>query len=162
MDILLRHDCILHPEDWQKNILLPFEIPKAYDRLAILLQYGPKEVCDRAVISPQIEACVARYFPPGTQLSDKDREKYPCLYNFVTLSLDCGEEYIGCAHRHPPRQTICIAQERASWGFQPHAITKGLWRVVLHVQAVVAGTVDCHVAVCGLEKGEHDDLLPSI
>lgn len=162
MEVLLRHDCTLRPEDARKNILLPFSVPKSFDRLAILLHYGPKEVRDPAIIQPQIEACVQRYFPPGTTLTARDMEEYPCLFNFVTLSLDCGDTYIGCAHRHPPKQTIFIAENSASWGFAPHPITQGAWRVALHVHAVVAGTVDCHIAVCGLEKGENDERLPSI
>lgn len=162
MDILMEYHAVFRPEDWRQNILLPFDVPKQYDRLAVRLYYGPKEVRDPAVIRPQIEECVRRYWPEGARLSETDMQEYECLFNFVTLSLDCGAEYVGCAHRHPPEQTIFVSEREASPGFAPRAVTPGLWRVVLHVQAVIAGEVDCRAAVFGLERGENDAAIPAI
>lgn len=162
MDVLLRDDLKFTVADVRRNVLLPFHVDKAYDRLVVLLHYGPKAISDPAIIMPQIEECVRLYFPAGYQLTEEDMKEYNQLFNFVTLSVDCDGEYVGCAHRHPPEQKIVISENGSSWGFAPYAASPGDWRVVLHVQAVVDGTVDCHIAVCGLERGETDDLLPSI
>lgn len=162
MDILLRQDFAFHLEDVRKNFLLPFYVEKNYDRLVVLLHYGPKSVSDPTIIGPQIEKCVERYFPKGYQLTEEDMKEFQQLFNFVTLSVDYNGTYVGCAHRHPPEQQIVISSAGSSWGFAQQAADPGDWRVVLHVQAVVDGTVDCAVAVCGMERGESDDLLPSI
>ena len=162
MDVLLEYHAVFRPEDWRQNILLPFQVPKGYDRLVVRLHYSPKEVRDPAIIRPQIEECVRKYWPKGTQLSETDMEEFNCLYNFVTLSLDCGGDYVGCAHRHPPEQTIIVSAQEASPGFAPRAVTAGEWRVVLHVQAVVDGEVDFRAAVFGLEGGEGDDCIPAV
>lgn len=162
MDKLMEYQAAFCLEDVQRNVLLPFTLPQDYEQLAVRLHYGPKEVRDPEIIRPRIEECVRKYFPPGVTLTEKDMEEYPCLLNFVTLSLDCGEEYVGCAHRHPPDQTILVSEREASPGFFRRRAGKGPWRVVLHVQAVVAGTVDCHVAVFGLKGGERVDEIPAV
>lgn len=149
-------------EDVRKNILIPFRTERDYERLAICLRYGPKSIRDPAVITPKIRACVETYFPEGFRLTEEDMKEFDQLLNFVTLSLDKDGEYVGCAHRHPPEQTILISGEGSDWGFAPTAATRGAWRIVLHVQAVVAGTVDYHLAVYGLERGESSDALPSL
>lgn len=162
MDKLLDYRAVFRPEDVRRNVLLPFEAPRDYRALAVQLHYGPKEVRDPAVVRRQIEACVRKYFPPGMSLSGKDLEEYPCLLNFVTLSLDCGTEYVGCAHRHPPEQTIVVSEDESSPGFSRRRASRGPWRVVLHVQAVVVGEVDCRVAVFGLEGGEELAAIPAV
>ena len=162
MEQLLRKSMVFSREDVRKNILLPFRVDRDFDRLIIRLHYGPKAIRDPAVIRPQIRACVETYFPAGFQLTEEDMEEFRELLNFVTLSLDKDGTYVGCAHRHPPEQTITISAHGSDWGFAPIAAGKGDWRVVLHVQAVVVGTVEYQLGVYGLEKGESDDAVPSI
>lgn len=154
MELLMRREFHFTVSDVRKNILIPFETVRDYDRLAIRLRYGPKAIRDPEIIMPQIEQCVQKYFPPGYKLTEEDMKEYEQLFNFVTLSVDKNGEYVGCAHRHPPEQTILVSEAGSSWGFALTAASAGQWRVVLHVQAVVVGTVDCTVEAWGLEKGE--------
>ena len=102
------------------------------------------------------------YFPAGYQLTEADMQEYQELFNFVTLSLDKNGEYVGCAHRHPPQQILTISASGSSWGFAPTAASAGDWRAVLHVQAVVVGTVDYHLRIYGMERGEQDAEIPSL
>ena len=71
-------------------------------------------------------------------------------------------EYVGCAHRHPPQQILTISASGSSWGFAPTAASAGDWRAVLHVQAVVVGTVDYRLRIYGMERGEQDAEIPSL
>lgn len=154
MEQLMHREFHLTVSDVRKNILIPFRTERDYDRLAVRLRYGPKAIRDPAIITPQIDECVRKYYPPGYTLTEEDMKEYEQLFNFVTLSVDKNGEYVGCAHRHPPEQTILISAAGSSWGFAPTAASAGDWRVVLHVQAVVVGTVDCAVEAFGLERGE--------
>ena len=117
---------------------------------------------DPEIIMPQIRKCVKTYFPAGYQLTEADMQEYQELFNFVTLSLDKNGEYVGCAHRHPPQQILTISASGSSWGFAPTAASAGDWRAVLHVQAVVVGTVDYHLRIYGMERGEQDAEIPSL
>lgn len=149
-------------DDVRKNTLVPFQVDKAYDHMLICLKYSPKHIREKEIIMPQIERCVERYFPKGYTLSEEDMKEYDSLLNFVTLSLDKGDEYVGCAHRHPPEQTLRIAKTSPAWGFAPCEVTKGDWRIVLHVQAVVIGEIDYRLKVFGMEEGDSDDQIPTL
>lgn len=162
MELLLNETFAFTEADVRKNILLPFRTERPYDRLAIRLHYGPKAIRDPEIILPQIRKCVETYFPAGYQLTEEDMKEYDALLNFVTLSLDKDGAYVGCAHRHPPEQTLVISEQGSSWGFAPTAAAAGDWRVVLHVQAVVVGTVDYRLQVYGMERGESDDEIPAL
>ena len=145
MELLLKKRFTFTEADVRKNILVPFRVERDYVRLAIRLRYGPKSIRDPEIILPKIQACVETYFP-----------------DFVTLSLDKDGEYVGCAHRHPPEQTILISEEGSDWGFVPAPAGRGDWRIVLHVQAVVVGAVDYDLEVYGLEREESGDALPAL
>lgn len=162
LEQILQKQFTFTEEDVRKNILIPFQTERDYERLAIRLHYGPKSIRDPAIIMPKIRACVETYFPEGFRLTEEDMKEFDQLLNFVTLSLDKEGEYVGCAHRHPPEQTILISGQGSDWGFAPVAATKGDWRIVLHVQAVVVGSVDYRLAVYGLERGESGDALPAL
>lgn len=162
MDVLLTKSFTFTTEDARRNVLLPFYVEKPYDRMIIKLRYGPKEIRDPEIIRPQIEACVQAYFPEGHTLTEEDLKEYEALYNFVTLSVDYNNTYIGCAHRHDPEQSIILSAHSSSWGFTPISVNAGQWRIVLHVQAVVAGAVKYNIAAFGLKGGENDAALPAI
>lgn len=162
MEKLLHQNLVFSQEDVRKNILLPFQLDKTYDRLVIHVHYSPKAIRDKDIIMPQIRACVKKYMPAGYDLTEEDMKEYDKLLNFVTLSLDKDGSYVGCAHRHPPEQTITISPRGSTYGFAPESVTPGAWRIVLHVQAVVAGSVDFSLEVYGLEKGEREDAISAI
>ena len=162
MELLLQKRFAFTEADVRKNVLVPFRVERDYERLAIRLRYGPKSIRDPEIILPKIEACVNTYFPGDFRLTEEDMKEFDQLLNFVTLSLDKDGEYVGCAHRHPPEQTILISAQGSTWGFAPTPAEKGDWRIVLHVQAVVVGTIDYQLEVYGLERGESGDALPSL
>ena len=162
MERLLQKRFAFTEADVRKNGLLPFRVERDYERLAIRLHYGPKFIRDPEVIMPKIEACVEKYFPGDFRLTEEDMKEYDVLLNFVTLSLDKDGAYVGCAHRHPAEQTILISEEGSDWGFAPVPAGAGDWRIVLHVQAVVVGTIDYRLEVYGLERGETADALPAL
>ncbi len=162
MEQLLFKEFAFSGQDVRRNLPLPFRVEREYDRLAVRLSYGPKAVRDPEIIGPQIRKCVETYFPEGFQLTEEDMKEFDQLLNFVTLSVDKDGTYVGCAHRHPPRQTILLSGRGSSWGFAPVAAGPGEWRIVLHVQAVVAGTVNYRLGVYGLEGSESDDEIPAL
>lgn len=162
MELLLKKRFAFTEEDVRKNILIPFRVERDYARLAIRLRYGPKSIRDPEIIQPKIQACVETYFPGDFRLTEEDMKEFDQLLNFVTLSLDKDGEYVGCAHRHPPEQTILISEEGSDWGFVPTPAGRGDWRIVLHVQAVVVGAIDYDLEVYGLERGESGDALPAL
>ncbi|MCI8329390.1 MAG: hypothetical protein HFG02_07235 [Oscillibacter sp.] len=162
MELLLKKRFTFTEADVRKNILVPFRVERDYVRLAIRLRYGPKSIRDPEIILPKIQACVETYFPDGFRLTEEDMKDFDQLLNFVTLSLDKDGEYVGCAHRHPPEQTILISEEGSDWGFAPAPAGRGDWRIVLHVQAVVVGAVDYDLEVYGLEREESGDALPAL
>lgn len=162
MELLLDQTFAFTLADVRKNILVPFRVDRDFDHLAICLHYGPKAIRDPEIIMPQIRKCVKTYFPAGYQLTEADMQEYQELFNFVTLSLDKNGEYVGCAHRHPPQQILTISASGSSWGFAPTAASAEDWRAVLHVQAVVVGTVDYRLRIYGMERGEQDAEIPSL
>lgn len=162
VELLLDQTFAFTLADVRKNILVPFRVDRDFDHLAICLHYGPKAIRDPEIIMPQIRKCVKTYFPAGYQLTEADMQEYQELFNFVTLSLDKNGEYVSCAHRHPPQQILTISASGSSWGFAPTAASAGDWRAVLHVQAVVVGTVDYRLRIYGMERGEQDAEIPSL
>ncbi len=162
MEKLLHQNLTFSRKDVRRNVLLPFRVEKTYKRLVIRFHYDPKAIRDQKIIAPQIRACVKKYFPAGYELTEEDMKEYEQLLNFVTLSLEKNGEYVGCAHRHAPEQTIMISAAESTYGFAPSAVEPGDWRIVLHVQAVVEGTVNFRIEAYGMEEGEADDTIPAI
>lgn len=148
-------------EDVRTNVLLNFKVGQDFDRLAIHLRYGPKIISDPGVVFPQIAECEAAYLPSGWKLAKEDAARFCQLKNLVTLSVDKNGTYIGCAHRQSPEQIILLSERTSSDGFLPVAASAGAWRLVLHVHAVIVGTVGYQAAVYGLEEGEGDDTIPA-
>ena len=158
MITLLDRRVVLHPEHNKTNIDIPFLIPEAYHALFIRTAYSPKIVADEEFARKQIEAGVARYIPESAREKFGQWRDYLPVVNFITLSVDCEEEYIGCAHRHSPVMDHIISAEYSSAGFIRHAVTPGTWKCVLNCHAVVDESVTCSVQVFGADRNEelHD------
>lgn len=154
MEILLDHIWTLTPEDARTNVIVPFTVPHDFDRLEFRASYGPKLVTDPEIRMRGLKECMEKYVAPKDRPAVLRLEDFDPPVNFVTLSVDCGEEYVGCAHRHPPEQTITIGAREATFGFFRHPAEAGEWRVVLNVHAVIAGTVDYHLTITGKEADE--------
>lgn len=162
MELILEKKLIFGTQDVRTNVLLPFATDRDFESLLIRLSYAPKAIRSPEIIREQIRRCEDKYLPEGYRLTEEDKKEYTELYNFVTLSLDKNGKYIGCAHRHPPQQKIVISGSGSTWGFAAEAATVGKWRIVLHVQAVVCGTVAYELQVFGAGKGENTDELSAL
>ncbi len=111
---------------------------------------------------PQIRKCVKTYFPAGYQLTEADMQEYQELFNFVTLSLDKNGEYVGCAHRPSAAADTDNFRKRLQLGLRPHSSFRRRLAGSAALQAVVVGTVDYHLRIYGMERGEQDAEIPSL
>ena len=146
--------------DNKTNIDLPLEITEDNFALFIQTAYTPKVIEDRDLARREIEAGIVRYIPENDRAEFGRWEDYLPLVNFITLSVDCGDEYIGCAHRHSPVQDHIISPAYSSPGFIRHAVRAGRWNFVLNCHAVVNGTVQYRLRIWGADENEelHDHI----
>ena len=158
MKLLFDRTINIHPDDSKTNIDIPLEITEVFSALFIQTEYTPKIVEDRDLSRREIEVGVARYIPEYDLAEFGRWEDYMPLVNFITLSIDCGDEYIGCAHRHSPVQDHIISPVYSSPGFFRHTIRTGGWNFVLNCHAVIDKTVRYRLQVWGADENEelHD------
>ena len=160
MEVLVKQNITLTEKDFKTNLYVPFRVPKAFKYLIIKFQYAPHQVLDLDIWREEVTKCLHRYLPKDLWPAEPiDLAQYDPIFNFVTLSLDFGECYIGCAHRHVPDLIVKISENEASWGFEPTPVDSGDWRVGLHVHSVVQGPIQCTLCVWGSEKA--DDKIPA-
>jgi hypothetical protein len=164
MEVLLDRLILLHPDDGKTNVLSPFPVEKDFDALELVFAYEPKGYDDPEAARRMIEACIRRCVP-SDQRSDEyrrdleDLDRFlPSVKSLVTLSLDYDGRYLGCAHRHAPRQRHIISANFSSPGFLRQPARAGNWRAVLNVHAVVGREVRCRLQVLGREGNEGDRL----
>lgn len=142
--------CVVKP-DVRRNISVPFFVDRPFSGLVIRMDYAPHRVTDAKLCAEEIESCLRRYLPEEERPRGEIRpEDYDPLFNFITLSLDCGERYVGCAHRHDPALIVRISEREASPGFDPTPIREGPWRVMLHVHAVITDQIRCRLRIWGV------------
>ena len=160
MECLLDKTILLKPADSKTNLDFPMTISREYAALFIRTAYDPKIVADEELARQQIEAGAKRYIPEEALKNLGSWRNYLPVLNFVTLSLDYEDEYIGCAHRHSPVQDHIISQSYSSPGFYRHAVLPGVWRCVLNCHAVVDELVTYSLRVYGAEENEelHDHI----
>lgn len=154
MEILLDQKWTLVPEQSRTNVIVPFTVPRSFEQLEFKFSYGPKIVDDPEIILQGVTECMEKYVRPEDRPEVIRVEDYDPPVNFVTLSVDCEGEYVGCAHRHPHEGTVVIGEKNATLGFFCRPIEASEWRVVLNVHAVVAGTVDYYLTITAKEAGE--------
>lgn len=160
MKLLFDQTIQIHPSDNKTNIDIPLEITEEHYALFIQTAYTPKIIEDTDLAQREIEAGIARYIPESALAEFGRWEDYTPLVNFITLSIDCGEEYIGCAHRHSPVQDHIISPAYASPGFIRHTIGPGMWNFVLNCHAAVSETILYHLRISGADENEelHDHI----
>ncbi len=158
MHLLLDRTIKIRPADSKTNIDIPLQISEPFHALFIRTAYEPKIVADLDFARKEIEAGIAKYVPENARAEYGNWKDYLPLVNFVTISLDYEDEYIGCAHRHSPVMDHIISPDYSSAGFIRHAILPGVWNCVLNCHAVVDDTVTYSLKVYGAEENEelHD------
>lgn len=153
MELLLEKDLHLTPADACSHIILPFAVPHDFQRLEIRFFYSPKYIEDPQDVAEAVKDCWQKYLLPEDIPEEVHPEDYH-LSNLLTLSLDVNGRYIGAAHRQSSDQLHIISAESSSPGFWRCPIEKGMWRAVISIHALAAGTVDCHITAVGKEEGE--------
>lgn len=157
MEIILDQKYLFVPESSKTNFPVPFFLRKDYHSMIIACHYQPKEVSDLDLCRKEIEAGLQQFLPADQMAEFGNWQSYLPLVNFITLSLDFGSLYIGCAHRHAPSQRHIISSEKSSPGFIPHAPQAGNWRAVLNVHAVISNPVEYSLQILGFPDGESPD-----
>lgn len=157
---IISRQILLTPEHNKTNIRVPFRLAQAWNALFIHTCYDPKIVSDEAFARQQIEAGIRRYIPEQFRGRFGQWKDYMPVVNFITLSLDYEDEYIGCAHRHSPDQSHIISSSYSSPGFYRHAVLPGNWECVLNCHAVVDSSVIYTIQVFCADKDEelHDHI----
>jgi len=158
MELLLDRSIKIVPSDSKTNIDIPLKVAGSRYALLIRTAYSPKIVNDPELARREIEAGIKKYVPEYARAKYGRWEDYLPLVNFVTLSLDYEDEYIGCAHRHSPVMDHIISPGYSSAGFIRHAVDAGIWNFVLNCHAVVSDPVTYDLKVYAADENEkiHD------
>lgn len=140
------------PDEQYQTYFFRIDVPPRCDALTVDFSYSPKQVEDPDASQRMLRDCLRKYMPPpyDRELEGFPVEKIP-LVNLLTVSLDDpAGRYVGCAHRHPPRQHHKISAAKASRGFCPVEITEGAWRLGLQCHAIVTDPVRVDIFVKGV------------
>jgi hypothetical protein len=158
MEIVLDAVYQLYPRDSKTNVYIDVPVPRDFWRLEFYCSYTPENLGDREQAKALMLRALEQYVPEQFRGQyGGNWESYLPVSNLITLSIDCPDRYLGCAHRHGGEQRHIISADYASPGFYPQAAQKGLWRGVLNVHSVVSDVVVCRLTVRGCEKGEGQD-----
>lgn len=153
MKTVLEKEVKVLPKDNKTNIILPFDVDSAAEKLIITYSYSPKILENGERAYHLIEECLSRD-------TGEYRKEYPewtaflPLNNLITLSLDAPDGCRGAAHRHDPVQKHIISRDFASVGFLKGDISAGRWRIMLNVHAVVTEECVCKLKI---ETGDDND-----
>ncbi len=151
--IVLDETFTFAPDDSKTNHSVPFYLPRDYHALRFECRYSPKVIEDKELALQVVRASIGRYVPRyQLPLYAKQLEQGENLVNLLTLSIDCGDEYLGCAHRHAARQTHTISKAGSSPGFIRHAAAAGHWRAVINIHSITSPELQYHLTVTALEE----------
>lgn len=140
--VILDQVILLHPQDDKTNYILGFEVPAGVQKLRFTCSYSPKTVEDAELAKRAARCSIGRYVPRWQLPLYEERESEEIkLVNLITLSLDCGEDYLGCAHRQAPEQEHVLSAEMSSPGFVRHTPRAGQYRAVLNVHSITSPQV---------------------
>lgn len=154
MEILLDAVYQLHPHDSKTNLYIDIPVPRDFWCLEFFCSYTPENLEDREQAKELMLMALKKYVPEQFRDQYGDWESYLPVSNLITLSIDCQDRYLGCAHRHDSEQRHIISADYASPGFYTQAVKKGLWRGVINIHSVVSDPVSCHLTIRGWEKEE--------
>jgi hypothetical protein len=154
MEVLWNKVYSLHPGDSKTNLCVDIPVSRDFWCLEFLCSYSPKILEDREKSRELIQGGLKKYVPAQFMGQYGDWEKFLPVVSLITLSIDYGDRYLGCAHRHAPEQRHIISAAFSSPGFFRHAAVQGPWRAVINIHAVVCDSVAYHLTVQGWDEGE--------
>ena len=144
MELIFEENFAFGLDDYKSHKPVPFELRKDFGKLHVYFQYSPKEVNDcRHIISSTL-----RRYLPEKEAAGIGWEKYSPVTNLLTVALSCGGQYIGCAHRSPPKQHIIIAANGSAPGFIAFAPKRGMWDAIISLHAISTPVV-CNLRIIG-------------
>lgn len=147
MDILLDEIINFTRNQTRTNVARWFTLEKDYDVLEIYCEYSPKKVEDGVFTKQALEAAIELYIPEHERATDLTWEKYAPLSNFISISLDYEDTYLGCAHRQDRIQKHMICKDNSSLSFENHAPIKGTYSAVMNLHAVSSEVVTYHLKI---------------
>lgn len=145
---ILDQTIVFHPEDDKTNRCISFRLNEDYDSLRIQCAYAPKVIADEALAVRAARASIGRYVPRYQLGFYAQKGSFPKnLVNLLTFSLDHEQSYLGCAHRHAPRQEHIISEGFSSPGFLHHRPIAGDYRAVINVHSITSPEVSYHLVI---------------
>lgn len=146
---------VITPMDDKTNITVPFSLPADADRLVITCKFSPKVIEDKALARQAALASIGRYVPRyQLPLYSEEQIENLSLVNHLTLSLDYGQTYLGCAHRHKPEQSHEISEQFSSPGFHRMKPIAGDYQAVINVHSITSPQVHYHIKIEAMQEGE--------
>lgn len=147
MDVIVDEIIKFTQNQSKTNVTIPFTLEKDYEILEIYCEYSPKKVKNMAFTKQALEEAFERFIPESARPKDLKWEKYAPLSNLLTFSLDYGDRYLGCAHRHDKKQKHVICKNNSSVSFENHAPIRGTYSAVINLHAVLSEVVTYHLKV---------------
>jgi hypothetical protein len=155
VEILLDRLFLLHADDAKTNVCVPFQVEREFGSLEFVCVYGPKGYDDEAAAILMIEEGLRRFVPEEYRESLEGLDQFlPSVTSLVTLSIDYGGRYLGCAHRHAPEQRHIVSAHFSSPGFLKQPVLAGDWRAVINVHSVVSRELRYRLRVLARERSE--------
>lgn len=152
MKLVAEFEKNLTPLDEKTNVALPFIIADDFDFLRFTASYSPKRLTDRERAKELILLNLTR--DNGNEKDTEKWESFLPLVNLVTLSLDDEKGYRGACHRQAEYQELLLSESEASPGLLQGKITKGKWKAVLNVHALVTENCTYKLKIEGGDKNE--------
>lgn len=132
-----------------KHVEFPFFTDKDYSKLIINYIYLPKDYDGKDAYDRAVQAFKEAYGESEIDLEEVKGE-LP-LKNHVTLSLSCGNNWIGTAHRHANNMVVEVGEHTATEGFHKTPIIKGEYSVTLSIHALLSKKVSVSLEVVAYE-----------
>ncbi len=149
---LLEQHLILTPENSKTNIFFEFDVDDDYSKLYIDAAYFPKHCYEYDKSRAILEDCLVRYNVDVSDLEPGEYEGALPLTNMVCFSIECNDQYRGCAHRGANTSHFEISEEGATYGLYKGKIERGKWRACCNVNSIVSEKVHYHLLITGVKK----------
>lgn len=108
--------------------------------------YSPKLVEEkRALIL--IQEHLEKVIPEELMGVWGDATRYLPLENFITLSLDDNQQYVGARHYKDTTQDIVISENGSTKGFLKVPVAQGEWCIRMNMHCLQSEEVRLHVKV---------------
>lgn len=152
MDHLIDVEGVLTPSCSKTHITYCFPLYRKAGELKILFCYDPKVLLDKEKSRELISKGIHQFVEEDQDTDLANWERYLPVQNLLTISVEDGNGFRGCAHRQSSQQELIISEQNSSPGLISGALDKGLWKVTISVHAVV--TDRCKYSLKVLEGDE--------